>query len=228
MPSKAIRNFIILTVLLGIFIGMEMKSPYQIDVEGSFYTRDMISKINSEKLESHEIEKQQKSLYKNIEDEKELLDSKTAENEQLNEYIMELGRITGYNSVKGPGVNIMVDSYTDTNLAYLMEDKKLFILLLNDLKSNGAAAVSVNGQRVGLLSEITLAGSHININNTPIAPPYSISAIGDSESLYRNMDSRTPVIDIMRNAYGLKVIIKREKYISIPSIEDIADAEYIS
>lgn len=228
MPSKFTKNFIILTVLLGIFIGMEIKSPYQLNIEGSFYTRDMISKINSEKLESFEIEKQQKNLYKIIEEENEILNSKIEENEQLNEYITELGRITGYEPVKGPGINIMVDSYTDTNLAYLMEDKKLFILLLNDLKLNGAEAVSVNGQRVGLLSEITLAGSHININNTPIAPPYSISAIGDSGSLYNNLDEKTPVIDIMRNAYGLKVIIKREKYISIPSIEDIADAEYIS
>lgn len=228
MPSKFTKNFIILTVLLGIFIGMEIKSPYQLNIEGSFYTRDMISKINSEKLESFEIEKQQKNLYKIIEEENEILNSKIEENEQLDEYITELGRITGYEPVKGPGINIMVDSYTDTNLAYLMEDKKLFILLLNDLKLNGAEAVSVNGQRVGLLSEITLAGSHININNTPIAPPYSISAIGDSGSLYNNLDEKTPVIDIMRNAYGLKVIIKREKYISIPSIEDIADAEYIS
>lgn len=228
MPSKSIKYFIILTVLLGIFIGMEIKSPYQLNIEGSFYTRDMISKINSEKLESYEIEKKQRNLYKVIEDEEEILNSKKAENDRLNEYIMHLGRITGYNPVKGPGVNIMVDSYTDTNLAYLMEDKKLFVLLLNDLKSNGAEAVSVNGQRVGLLSEITLAGSHININNIPIAPPYSISAIGDSESLYRNIDQKTPVIDIMRNAYGLKVIIKREKYISIPSIENSADAEYIS
>ncbi len=228
MSSKAIKSFIILTVLLGIFIGMEMKSPFQLNIEGSFYTRDMISKINSEKLETFELEKQQRSLDKRIMDEKEILYSQKAENEHLNEYIVEIGSIIGYNSVKGPGINILIDTYTDTNLAYLMEEKKLFILLLNDLKSNGAEAVSVNGERVGSLSEITLAGSHININNTPIAPPYSISAIGDSEYLYKNLYEKTPVIDVMRNAYGLNVSIKREKYIIVPSINYKAAAEYIS
>ena len=52
MALKSVRCFLIMTMILGILIGIQIKSPYQISSDGSFIMRDTITKINKERIES--------------------------------------------------------------------------------------------------------------------------------------------------------------------------------
>lgn len=227
MVSKSIRSFLILTIILGILIGIQIKSPYQISADGSFVMRETITKINKERIESYELMKQKKASEREIED---LEDMTVKENNVLLEYkdkVNYLKKNLAYTSVQGPGIKIIIDTKDDRNLAYLMEERKLFIILVNELKMQAAEAISINGQRINGFSEITLAGNHININAIAIAPPYEICAIGNSSKLINYVNSKSPIIDIMKNGYNLSINFKAENNLILPKLDYIKNQEYI-
>lgn len=216
-----------MTMVLGILIGIQIKSPYQISSDGSFVMRETITKINKERIESYEMMKQKKVYEKEIE---KLEDKTLKEDDILSEYeekIEYLKTNLAYTSIQGPGIKIIIDTTDDRNLAYLMEERKLFIILVNELKMQKVEAISINGQRVNAFSEITLAGNHININTVAIAPPYEVIAIGNAIKLVDYVNSKSPIIDIMRNGYNLSINLKAENNIILPKIENKRNPEYI-
>ena len=83
MALKSVRCFLIMTMILGILIGIQIKSPYQISSDGSFIMRDTITKINKERIESYALMKQKKAYEREIE---KLEDKASDENEALMEY----------------------------------------------------------------------------------------------------------------------------------------------
>ena len=227
MALKSVRCFLIMTMILGILIGIQIKSPYQISSDGSFIMRDTITKINKERIESYALMKQKKAYEREIE---KLEEKASDENEALMEYKDKadyLKNLMAYTSVEGPGIRIIIDTHDDRNLAYLMEERKLFIILVTELKSEGCEAISINGQRINSMSEITLAGNHININAVAIAPPYEVNAIGNSAKLLNYVNTKSPIIDIMRNGYNLSVNFKVENSLILPKLDYIKSPEYI-
>ena len=59
-------------------------------------------------------------------------------------------------------------------------------LVVNGLFASGAEAVSVNGQRVTVLSPIRSAGEAVLVGFRPLTPPYEVSAVGP-DSLGRQL-----------------------------------------
>ena len=98
--------------------------------------------------------------------------------------------------VSGPGLRVTLDNApppadsdpvggaTQQNEAGLVQDADVQ-LAVNGLWAAGAEAISINGQRVGATTAIRQAGGAILVNFRPVAPPYDIEAIGDSEGLPR-------------------------------------------
>ena len=227
MVSKSIRSFLIMTMILGMLIGIQIKSPYQISSDGSFVMRETITKINKERIESYDLMKKKKASEREIEDLEELT---LKENTELLDYKAKVDYLKAnlaYTSVQGPGIKIVIDTNDDRNLAYLVEERKLFIILVNELKMQEAEAITINGQRINAFSEITLAGNHININAIAIAPPYEISVIGNSSKLIDYVNTKSPIIDIMKNGYNLSINFKTEINIILPKLENIKIQEYI-
>ena len=227
MVSKSIRSFLIMTMILGMLIGIQIKSPYQISSDGSFVMRETITKINKERIESYDLMKKKKASEREIEDLEELT---LKENTELLDYKAKVDYLKAnlaYTSVQGPGIKIVIDTNDDRNLAYLVEERKLFIILVNELKMQEAEAITINGQRINAFSEITLAGNHININAIAIAPPYEISVIGNSSKLIDYVNTKSPIIDIMKNGYNLSVNFKTEINLILPKLENIKIQEYI-
>ena len=227
MVSKSIRSFLIMTMILGMLIGIQIKSPYQISSDGSFVMRETITKINKERIESYDLMKKKKASEREIEDLEELT---LKENTELLDYKAKVDYLKAnlaYTSVQGPGIKIIIDTNDDRNLAYLVEERKLFIILVNELKMQEAEAITINGQRINAFSEITLAGNHININAIAIAPPYEISVIGNSSKLIDYVNTKSPIIDIMKNGYNLSVNFKTEINLILPKLENIKIQEYI-
>ena len=99
-------------------------------------------------------------------------------------------------AVSGPGLRVTLDDAPppadsdpvggapEQNAAGLVQDADVQ-LAVNGLWAAGAEAISINGQRVGATTAIRQAGGAILVNFRPIAPPYDIEAIGDSEGLPR-------------------------------------------
>ncbi|KRC63820.1 hypothetical protein ASE12_02995 [Aeromicrobium sp. Root236] len=89
---------------------------------------------------------------------------------------------TGDLAVTGPGITVVAGPSTQDNDDGEITDSDLQILV-NGLWYAGAEAVSINGERIGSLTGIHYANGAINVNYTDIAPPYSVVAIGPSDTL---------------------------------------------
>ena len=108
--------------------------------------------------------------------------------------------VAGMVSVQGPGPMITLNDgevasniNIDENLYVVHQDDILRIL--NELRSAGAEALSVNDQRVLATSEIRCAGNTVSINNTRTAAPFVIKAIGDPEQLESGIKMRGGIFD---------------------------------
>ena len=127
----------------------------------------------------------------------------------------------GVVDVEGPGLLITIkDPITDKyqeDYSVITNNYELLLGLVNRLKEAGAEAVSINEQRISNNTEISLAGSNININGTATAPPYYVKAIGNPETLDGAITLRGGIIHTMKTKYNLvvdteikeKVIISR-------------------
>lgn len=228
MYFKSVKTFILMIVFLGILIGIQIKSPHQISVDGSFYTREIISNINKERTDLYQMTRKRRELQKELETLKtraSRYNDKVAQSKQrLDELKMDLGFL----DVAGEGIIMTISTGDDRNLAFLMEDRKLLLILINELKGSGSEVISLNGQRITPISEVTLAGNHINVNSVAIAPPYEFKAIGNKTTLFNNMEDKSPIIDIMRRGFGISVELEKADEIYIDRADKFQFVEYIS
>ncbi|MCW2751042.1 MAG: hypothetical protein JWR83_2152 [Aeromicrobium sp.] len=141
-------------------------------------------------------ERERESLISNVNARKKLLASRNATEQRLSNQVATLrgsvDRIdpayetlrvqTGDQSATGPGVTVVANSSTQENDDGQVTDHDLQILV-NGLWYAGAEAVSINGNRIGALTSIREAGGVITINIRSIGPPYTVVALGNSDTL---------------------------------------------
>lgn len=94
--------------------------------------------------------------------------------------------VTGYTAVTGPGVRVVVDDAPNGDENQLVRDEDL-ALLVDGLWGAGAEAVSINDQRLTVLSAIRNVGPAIHVNSRPVNPPYNVQAIGDTLTLQADL-----------------------------------------
>ena len=128
--------------------------------------------------------------------------------------------LAGVAAVEGPGLVVtMIDS---RKVATQGEDASVFIVhdedilkLTNVLFAAGAEAISINEQRLLATSEIHCAGPSISINNTRIAAPFVITAIGDPDVMESSLRMRGGIMETL-NYFGIDVSIKRLNTVTVP------------
>ena len=94
----------------------------------------------------------------------------------------QLGARTGFRPVEGEGVRIRVDDSPDGSEDGKVRDEDLAVLV-DGLWSAGAEAISINGQRLTNVSPIRNVGEAIHIKTVPLRAPYTVLAVGDSNTL---------------------------------------------
>ena len=96
-------------------------------------------------------------------------------------------------------------------------------LVVNGLFASGAEAVSVNGQRVTVLSPIRSAGEAVLVGFRPLTPPYEVSAVGPDSLAddFGNSVARTELAGL-EAAYGIRVDVSPQEEISVPGRADLS------
>jgi uncharacterized protein YlxW (UPF0749 family) len=89
---------------------------------------------------------------------------------------------TGFGPVRGPGIQVTVNSAPGSAGTQLVRDSDL-TLLTDALWAAGAEAISVNGQRLTTLGAFRNVGIGILVNALPVNPPYVFSVIGNPDTL---------------------------------------------
>jgi uncharacterized protein YlxW (UPF0749 family) len=93
---------------------------------------------------------------------------------------------TGFGAVKGPGIQATVTSAPGSDNNQLVRDSDLS-LLTDGLWAAGAEAISVNGQRLTVLSSFRNVGVAILVNSQPVNPPYVFDVVGNPATLQANL-----------------------------------------
>jgi len=128
---------------------------------------------------------------------------------------------SGTSVVRGPGVEITADDAKD---AASDRERVLDIDLqkiVNALWRAGAEAISVNGQRLTVLSAIRHGGEAITVNFQRLSRPYRILAIGDRDALpfgFAESTSGQEWLDTQRQ-YGLRFDMHAVGSLRLPAAE---------
>lgn len=109
----------------------------------------------------------------------------------------------GLTKVSGPGLEITIDDgnlltraekseINDANLVQASDIRDI----VNLLSAAKADAISINDQRIISNSPISSVGTTILVNNSHIAPPFVINAVGDSDTMLQRLLNKTLLPDI--------------------------------
>jgi len=202
----------IVFLLLGMLISLQFRGIIN-NQENNISVREMALRLEAEEAEGRKLLEELNSL----ETEWSQLLNNIGSRQQDPE-IMELIRQRDYEyfragltNVKGDGIVItMQDAQTagDMNIEdYIIHDADI-TGILNELRSNGAEAISINGERILGTSKLVCAGPTIFLNKSRYPPPYVIKAIGDPDTLYDAID-QLPNVAVMR-LYGIRIDIRKE------------------
>lgn len=226
----------LLALCIGLVISIQISTTQGSDVGGlvpasklKVYEREL-TKVRGEKedalSELNKIEARMNDIEKNKANEDFFLKGIVTD---LEKYKMSSGVV----DVKGPGVIINIDDplpaegFVEQG-SVIMDNYELLLRLVNKLKDAGAEAISINEQRIVATTEISLAGSNVNINGVPTAPPYAIKAIGNPDTIESAITIKYGIVYEMRNKeqYGLRVDIKKKNEITVPRYSEVLKFRY--
>ncbi|NLW91328.1 MAG: DUF881 domain-containing protein [Syntrophomonadaceae bacterium] len=125
----------------------------------------------------------------------------------------------GLSKVTGPGVTIHYYFAPASNLLYsptLEMQAKDLLIIINELRSAGAEAISINNHRLLATSPIYYRGNSITVNNHNVSAPYEIRAIGNPDVIYSSLRLKGGEVDNLI-LLGYKVDIEKNKTIDIPA-----------
>jgi uncharacterized protein YlxW (UPF0749 family) len=136
--------------------------------------------------------------------------------------LQRLGVRTGFGAVRGPGVQVTVASAPDSNASQTVRDSDL-ALLTDALWAAGAEAISVNGERLTVLSAFRNVGVGILVNSQPVNPPYVFSVVGDPATLPANLlaSSAGGAWYALKDSLGFRFDVKNVGTMSLPAAPQV-------
>jgi len=207
------------TILLGVMLGFQFRNT---SAGNNVAPRDREQELA---LEKKSLVEDLYGLQKEISDLSAKLDQagigQREANEALERELARIGRFAGLAPVSGPGVELVVQSHPGQAgpvNGYALENvtDEYLLKIVNELFSADSEAVAINGQRITAVSEIRLAGSHINVNGTPLEPPYHIIAVGNTSALKSRLELKGGLAEFL-SEYGVSVEIKEKDEVMIPA-----------
>lgn len=140
--------------------------------------------------------------------------------------------LSGAVAVRGPGVKLVIDDakstkesesggprqgsgFSDTGR---VRDRDMQSVV-NGLWESGAEAVSINGQRLTSLSAIRAAGDAILVDNKPLAPPYTLLAVGPGQKLSTTFQNSADgqYLHVLQEKYGVRTSISTRDELRLPA-----------
>lgn len=147
-----------------------------------------------------------------------------------------VGVLSGAVEVHGPGVKLVVNDakgatqggdgdaretsgFSDTGRVRDRDMQRV----INGLWESGAEAVSINGQRLTALSAIRAAGDAILVDNKPLAPPYTVLAVGDGQRLSTRFQNSPDglYLHVLQENFDIRTAISTEDDIRVPAAPSV-------
>lgn len=174
------------------------------------------------------------SLRKTIADSQEDIE---LQSESVNlAFLDSLKKDIGLSEVVGEGLEIL---FNDSPLTTRnIEQASDFMLvqasdlrdIINILNAAKADAISINGQRVIATSPISSVGTTILVNNTHIAPPFIVSAVGDTEIMLERLLNKALLPEIYEKVTKSRIVfeIYKKNRLTVPVYNGNLKVEYLN
>ncbi len=136
---------------------------------------------------------------------------------------------SGLTDVEGPGVMVALRDSSAVNVTgdeqnYLIHDNDL-LSIINELRSAGAEAISLNGERLLATSEVRCAGAVVTVNGRRYTAPFVFNAIGDSATLYNALTMRNGVVDVL-GQWKIDVKVTPSEKLTVPKYNGVVEFRY--
>lgn len=123
--------------------------------------------------------------------------------------------MAGLTEVTGEGIVVEIRDSAESEDVYsgkLMVHDSTLMELVNDLKTAGAEAVSINGERVVATTEFICVGPAVKVNGTKLFSPFVVKAVGKPKALTEAVKNGSVYAN---QAVSLSVKIETESKITI-------------
>jgi uncharacterized protein YlxW (UPF0749 family) len=152
------------------------------------------------------------------------------------EEIEKLKKDIGLTEVSGEGLEILLDDsplisrsdaqISDSSLVQASDIRDV----INALQAGNADAISINERRILAGSTISSVGTKILVNNSPIAPPFVIIAVGEPESMMQRVLDKNMVPEIYSKSsrVGIAFEVKKMVFLVIPVYNGDLKVDYIN
>ena len=153
----------------------------------------------------------------------------------------QLRGLAGLEPVVGTGISVVLsDASTDT-LDRAVSDPDLDLdryvvhqqdlqAVVNALWAGGAAAITIQGQRIVTTTGIKCNGSVVRLQGAPYPQPYTIEAVGDPVALTSALDRDSDVLrfraDALRPDIGVGWDLSPQESVEAPAYEGLLDITY--
>lgn len=214
----------LMCLILSTVIFVQFKTINQTDITSLENMREdeLRTEISNFKQKLTETEEQLKETNLKIKEYEQTINTDKQASELLAKELEQQNNILGKNAVKGNGIVITL---TDTRAQKITpEDLRE---LLNQLKTAGAEAISINGQRIVYDSYVVdLGGTFISVNGEREVSPYTVKAIGNPTYLESGLSKKQYGYIDTKLEEGKDVILERQENILIDAYKGNLNMEY--
>jgi uncharacterized protein YlxW (UPF0749 family) len=99
------------------------------------------------------------------------------------------------------------------------------LMVVNELRTIGAEAISINGVRIISNSTIRCVGPSILIDDTKYPPPYTIKAIGNPDNLVNGLKMKGGIYDTYV-IQGYQFDLTKKKKLELPMYKKSIEFKY--
>ena len=214
----------LMCLMLSTVIFVQFKTIKQTDITSLENMREdeLRTEISNFKQKVSEVQEQLKETNQKIKEYEETINSDKQASEILAKELEQQNNILGKNNVTGSGIVITL---TDTRAQKITaEDLRE---LLNGLKTAGAEAISINGQRIVYDSYIVdIGGTFISVNGERLVSPYTVKAIGNPTYLESELSKKQYGYIDTKLEEGKDVVLERQDNILIDAYKGNLNMEY--
>ncbi len=101
----------------------------------------------------------------------------------------------------------------------------LLLDTIEELRDAGAEAIQINDIRVVANTYFSDVSGGVAVSGTPLSTPYTITAIGDSQTLASAMDIPGGVNESVRNVGG-DTVVTTESDVHVTALQTVSAPEY--
>ena len=206
-------------IILGIMCSIQFKSHY---TNVNYLSANQWSELTLQK--DHLQSQHDALLHEKASLQNQLVSTSAKEQDMIQQELLDKSNIgAGLTLVTGTGLIVKLDNNENPE-GFTIQYWNLAILI-NELKSAGAEAISINGQRIVATSAVSTDGQTIIVNNNSINPPYIIQSIGNPQILESSLRIRGGEINALA-LNGIKVTIQTSNDIEIPAFQGSTKYHY--